>query len=839
MNDPDRRLIREGATLALDGHVLDLGADLLQDTSVRVTTMRPQAWAVLRLLALNAGRVVTKDQMLAEVWPGLVVTDGSLAQAVSDVRQALGEAGHRIVKTVPRRGYLLVLDVAGAARAPAGDHRHPSLPHRADALFGRAPELELLQRLLEQHRLVTVVGAGGIGKTVIALDAAHGQSLADGAIWVELAPIADAALLAPKLAQALGLPIERDVDPLPGLLAALKPLDVLLVFDNAEHLVDALARLVRALMEACPRLHVLVTSQAPLRIEGEQVFRLGPLGLPEPDALIADAATAGAVALFVDRVRAADHRFALTSQNLDRVVRVCERLDGLPLAIRLAAARVPLLGLQGLEARLDERLRLLVGDSRDAPTRQQTLLAALDWSHGLLPPREQVLFRRLGAFIGGFGMETVIAVGDDIGGDEWSVIDSLAQLVDRSLVSLDGGDPPRYRLLESARAYALQQLAVHGEAHDAARRHAQALAARLQRAFDRYMETPDEVWLADVAPDLDNVRAALDWSAQHDPGLWVILVGGASGLFRMLEFDVELRHRIEAAPHAATPSGDPDTLTRYWLARAYLCAGVAQRSMHDFAAEAERIARLPGQGRWLFSALTVRAMSGIAPEHEHAALLAEIVRLEPADGPPRLRAQRWGAEFCLHAIAARWSEALTAAETGLALARAGGTLQFRAVFASWVLVALISLNRVDDALRRSIEMQAWVLVGRSSLAISFLGTCARCSLLAGDLATAKQLLTRMFDHCRIASWQNFPSFADLYVQVGLADRRPEASARLLGFAKAARRRVWFDPRSARRQDEMHTALARLLDAQTLADLQAEGEQLDEEAAIALVLGDSA
>ena len=351
-------------------------------------------------------------------------------------------------------------------------------------MLGRVDDLAALDGLLVQQRLVTVLGPGGIGKTSLAMATAQARRGAqrDGAAWVDLAPVSQAAMIATAVAQALHLPVGQSENPLPALIAGLKSLQVLLVLDNAEHLIDAVAHLADAIVRDTPGVRLLVTSQAALKVDAERVFRLGALAIPDVGTSAAEAMHCGAVAVFVDQAQAADRRFELDANNVATVIALCRQLDGLALALKLAAARLPLLGLHGLEARLAERFKLLGGGSRSAPTRQQTLRAALDWSHGLLTAHEQIVFRRLGVFVGGFTLELAGAVARDDSMDEWAVIDTLAALVERSLVMADGGDPPRYRLLESAREYALLRLAESAELPDMQRRHAQATLALFEQA---------------------------------------------------------------------------------------------------------------------------------------------------------------------------------------------------------------------------------------------------------------------------------------------------------------------------------------------------------------------
>ena len=314
-----------------------------------------------------------------------------------------------------------------AAAVPEPPGPKPFAPPGAPpTLLGRDDDLVALDELLAQHRHVTVLGAGGIGKTSLALAAAHARRHAhrNGAAWVDLSSISEPAFVCAVVARALELPVASGDHQLPALVAGLKSLDVLLVLDNAEHLIDEVARLSDAIVTGAPGVRLLVTSQVMLKVEHERVLRLGPLAIPEVGISAHDAMQYGAIGLFVDQAQATDPRFRVTDENVGSVIELCRHLDGLALAIKLAAARLPLFGLRGLKQRLVDRLKLLADGSRSAPTRQQTLRAALDWSYSLLSAEEQTTFRQLGVFAGacGFSLELAGAVAEPawpgrVGGD--------------------------------------------------------------------------------------------------------------------------------------------------------------------------------------------------------------------------------------------------------------------------------------------------------------------------------------------------------------------------------------------------------------------------------------
>ena len=409
-----------------------------------------RAFDVLMALVERRGRVVSKEEILEAAWPGLVVEENNLAVQISTLRKLLGP---RLIATVAGRGYQFAGQLIEAGTAPAA----PAAEARTQ-LIGRESELEALTAMLAEHRLVTLVGAGGIGKTSLA--EAWRQEHGSGQVtWVELATLVDAPGAPRALPQAVAAALGVPVGELPAALAA-QPQT--LVLDNAEPLADAVAHWAQAALAAAPRLRLLVTSQVPLRLQVEHVYRIGALPLPDERVSPAQALGFGAVALFVERARASDPQFALTPSNVGTVAEICRRLDGVPLALELAAARVGALGLGALAAALDERFRVLGGGSRAAPARQRTLRAALEWSYGLLDAETQALLRCLGGFGSGFTLQdaqqAAAAAMPPI--DAWAVLAALGALVENSLVNVEnveGGDTPSYQLPESTRLFALDQ----------------------------------------------------------------------------------------------------------------------------------------------------------------------------------------------------------------------------------------------------------------------------------------------------------------------------------------------------------------------------------------------
>ena len=413
-----------------------------------------------------------------------------------------------------------------------------NLPTPLTTFVGRKRLLAEIRAALQGGRLLTLTGPGGSGKTRMAIQVA-GEAAGeypDGVWWLDLTALADAALVPAALARTLGLQEAPGLTTINLLANYLRPRRLLLVLDNCEHLILACAQLAGDLLSACPRLTILATSREPLGIGGEAVWQVPPMQVPgrqapdSPTALI----EIESVRLFWERARAVSPHFELTAQSAPSVVQICRELDGLPLAIELAAARVKLLSPAQIAARLNDRFSLLTGGSRLAEPRQQTLRAAIDWSYDLLDEAERAMLRRLSVFAGGFTLEAAEAIWRDAAGQP-SALELLSRLIDKSLVSLEGEGPaqdatPRYRLLETICQYAAERLAEAGETESARQRHLAFYCALAEQSESAWYG-PRQVAVADMLDrELDNYRAALAYGLEHDP-VMALRTAAALGFF--------------------------------------------------------------------------------------------------------------------------------------------------------------------------------------------------------------------------------------------------------------------------------------------------------------------
>jgi predicted ATPase/transcriptional regulator with XRE-family HTH domain len=506
-------------------------------------------------------------------------------------------------------------DGRSAARpAPpdAGAAAPNNLPRHLTTFIGRREVVAEVAAFVERARLVTLVGSAGVGKTRTSLEAGELllERFADGVWLIELAPLASGEYLPATIAQAVGLSLTGAGDPLARIAAELKRKRALLIFDNCEHLVEAVARVVAALLTSCPEIRILASTRQSLGIAGEAMYRLPSLPVPDPSAVltVSEAGRYPSLALFLERAADADSTFSAGDESIAAIAEICRRLDGIPLAIELAAARVRMLSPHQLRDRLNERFRLLRGGNRDRLERHQTLRAAIDWSYDLLDDRERLFFARLAIFAGGFTLEGAVAVGSCDGDiDEFEVIDLLASLVDKSLVMPGpAGDAlRRYRMLESTRAYAREKLATAGEEGDAKARHLRYVRDLFVTARMRHAQTGREAEVESAfSTELDDVRAALDYAeASSHASLGAELLAAIRGTWECIGLEREGIARLERFI-ALSSRGDPAMLAVLWRDLANLAFNDGQGSMSlEAATEAVRFARVSGDDETLASTL--------------------------------------------------------------------------------------------------------------------------------------------------------------------------------------------------------------------------------------------
>jgi predicted ATPase/DNA-binding winged helix-turn-helix (wHTH) protein len=607
-----------------------------------------RAFEIVELLVRSAGDLVTKDELMETVWPGAIVLDNTLQVHIAAVRRALGPY-RTLLKTESGRGYRLLGDWAGRSPDPDGllassqpvqladGARTNNFPGAATDLVGRAATARLLHDLISAYRVVTLTGPGGIGKTTLAIKAARGVlgDFTGGGWLVELVSLADAGLVPSAVAGVLGLKLVGSVISAEAVARAIGEANLLLVLDNCEHVIDAAAELAEAVVRFCPRASVLATSREVLRIDGEQVYRVPPLDIPEvgqedPEQVL----RRGAVELLVARTRALDSAFSPTPDDIPEIAAICRQLDGIPLAIEFAAARVATLGLRQVAAGLGDRFRLLTSGRRTALARHQTLRATLDWSYEHVSESERLVLRGLAIFAGPFSMDAASTVVSGAEMAQSEVVNLLANLVVKSLVTAENGALIRhYRLLETVRAYALEKLEAAGKREPLALRHAEYYRDVFERAELENESRPTAEWLADYGWRIDNVRAALDWafSPVGNVSIGMALTAAAVPLWMHLSLVAECRERCDRALRTLQPDHMPDARLRMRL-----LVGLGNSLLHtqgpseqaqtvltEALRSAEALGDLHAQLRVL---LDLSSVNGFRGEYARAAAASERAR---------------------------------------------------------------------------------------------------------------------------------------------------------------------------------------------------------------------
>lgn len=808
----------------------------------------------LDLLMALAGRpqvLLTKSELLDRVWPGLVVEEGNLRVQINTLRRLLGEDA---IATVPGRGYRfsLVPLADGAGTAPASiDPTEPTAaadqapPPR---LIGRSEDLARLEDRLRRDYpgCITLAGMPGVGKSSLARLAL--ARWAGRRAWVDLAPLTQGHQVPGAIARALGGQLDEG-EPGAQLLQWLAPRGgpLLLVLDNAEHLIPACAEWA-ATLRAAPQLRLLVTSQVPLSIGDEQVLRLEPLPVAAEDTAgdTADTPAEGALALLVERIGEADRRFQPMPASMPLLRALCRQLDGLPLALEMAAARVPLMGLRAVHDALAERFSLLSRGRRDAPARHRTLHDALDWSYALLAPPEQRLFRALGVFTGGFTLDLAVSLTADEHVGRWEVVDGLATLAERSLVSVSADEgseaPPRYRLLETMRAYALEKLATPAagatgeEASSLRRRHAGAVLALFS----------DPASDAQCLAEMDNAREAFLWAREHELALAAQLgarVAAAVAFTLWRQEATEWMLSLRPAMEDDTLGGRLPLATQahWWSMLAYVMNVRRDAAARPAARRAVSLYRQVDAPAQLHAALAhwVRSITEPGPELDEAcaALAGTIEGSTTAE--PRSRLRVHGALAEASRVRGDARALLACREQELLAARELGWEDSAQAAETNVCTALMDLGRHAEAAERGAvllrRMQAASDAGTNGNLPWALNMLVESLVRLGRLDEALALVPHSLAASRrfgtTVAWQGILTLV-------AAQQRHEAAARLIGHVRHqwALSRATPDRDEQARVEQVEAEVHSHLGADRAVQLSEQGQWMDDDTAAALAAG---
>jgi len=669
-------------------------------------------------------------------------------------------------------------------------HVVPPLPARVSSFIDRQSDLNDIAGLLRQHRLVTIVGAGGVGKTSLAIEVARvlRPRFQSGAFFVELASLSDSALVPHAVAAAMESRVPNTSDAIAALAELCRHHERLLVLDNCEHLHEAAARVAATILARCPGITILATSRQPLHTSGEATYRLPSLDVPPLAVRLStqEALRHNAVALFVDRARAADARFVLTDEASPVVAEIVRRLDGIPLAIELAAARVSLIGATTLQKHLDERFQLLTAGDSAALPRHRTLRATIDWSFELLTPPEKAVLRRAAVFAGGWTLEAATAAccGDEVSADKIAAL--LSNLVDRSLVVAETErEPVRYRLQETTRLYALERLAAATEDRATRQRHAAYLLQIAENAYEARFIAPLDRWLGVLATEIHNMRAALQWAVDEsgDVTLAARLAASLGEVWLSHGLLDEGKRWVEAALARTDHTLQPSVRARAWIAEAGLSHG-PQR----VRAAQQALSLLDDDAPWVdtFGALIYRTW-GLIEEGSLAAAersSGELLRRTEQEGMGRVGAvlARATALAQLH----RFDEARTFFSEALASARASSDLYCEMSTGIGLAECELAAGNPRAAKRAATAALAVARrLGLSADEASILANLGGYELALGNLAAAERDAKRAIEIGRLGHREYTIVMALEHVAAIAALRgRPEVAATLFGHNDA-------------------------------------------------------
>jgi predicted ATPase/DNA-binding XRE family transcriptional regulator len=723
----------------------------------------------------------------------------------------------------------------GMAAAAAPSEVDDALPKDLTELRGRDTALAELEAL-QDRRLVTICGAGGIGKTRVAV--ALCRRIAPGRTWfVPLEAIASDDLVAANVARGVGAAVE-DEDAVGAVVAALRERSGTLLLDNCEHVIDGARRLVDAILGACPGVRVIATSRRPLGSAQETVYRLASLDVPAHGAVraAADALAYGSIALFVDRATAANVAFRFGDVDVERVAEICRRLDGIPLALELAAARARVLSLASLATHLDDRFRLLTGGDAGAIPRRRTLGALIDWSYDLLAPAERSFLDRASVFAGGFDLDAARAVCGGEGDDVFDVLDRVAALVDHSLlVAETGGNRERYRLLESTRAYARDRLDADGDAVGAAHRHARHFAA-VARSADEVWGTSDaREWVATMDLETENFRRALDWalSERNDVALGGALAGDLERFWLSAGFEVEGKARVRQALTAIDEAAEPAVAARLWRTLAWLMLGSEK---YDAATRAVELYERSEDAVGLADSLRQQAIGAIQMGRNDVARATNERALEIFRRIGNAR----GLANCLDAAAglARQSNDFDGARRyfgeALKLFRAAGNRGGTGSVLQGLSELAFATGDVREALELLAEARTFRRVGKSGSTVAMDDILAAAyTATSGDVAGSLPFLSRGFDAARSVRNEALVATALLCAAMIAARAHDlERAVRLNGSSRAVRERLHIvaDAFEARLAALYAEALGHAIETARVVELEAEGAAWSEAAA---------
>lgn len=749
-----------------------------------------RAVELLCTLVRASGVLVTKDELMTRVWAGRLVEENNIQAQVSVLRRALkDDIPISYIVTVPGRGYRFAMPATNARQtsAPRGN-----LHETIEPLIGRECDLAMLEVLLAGHRLVTLTGAGGIGKTRLALQCgANLRARFPDGIWlVELAPLSRAELVGETAAAVFSVSPPGEGSATMAIAEFIADKRLMLVLDNCEHVAAAAAQFAEAVLTVCPKIAILATSREPLAVSGEHVLNIPPLSVPGSGTVTAAAVLEhSSVQLFVARASSALGCYRLTDAEAATIAEICRHLDGLPLSIELAAARLRMMSSTELQERLGDCLNVLTNGRRTVLPRHRSLRATIDWSYALLPPPEQILFRRLSVFVGSFCLDAAVPVASGGTIQSKDVVDLLGRLVDKSLVvTVPNVRKTRYRLLETTRTFALERLIESNESRTMSHRLCVYMAHLFERAEHAWLTTPTSEWLAGLEPELDNLRAVLEWAfgTDGDPLLGLQVLGRTHWLWCELPLLREQRRWFQLGSRFVEEATPSEIEGRIHLALGW-DPYFGDRSRLLAARRAETLFRRANEPIMLAQALmhVGRAASRYKDVSESMACFNEALAILRPRGPSKLFALLLLSLATCNKHAGETALARSYASDGLAMAESLGDVQTRDMSHLQLSSIAFEAGNVDEAIDIA---QACIEKCKSSpfmrnrfVAAQWL---AGYLIVHGEIASARAPALEAFELSRTLGNVNILDSIDQLAVIAAAEGNASLAARMSGYCDA-------------------------------------------------------
>jgi predicted ATPase/DNA-binding winged helix-turn-helix (wHTH) protein len=799
----------------------------------------PTDFRILMTLVERAGSLVSKDELMSRVWGRSVVGDNTLQVHITALRKALGEG---FIVTRHGHGYSFAPQVSRTEAEQPGNLPLASRVHGAPSrLVGRDSELRVLSELLAQNALVTLAGPGGVGKTRLVLQAASESAVRfkDGAWLVELASLTEGASTAGAVATALGIQIGEGAAPFENLARQLARRNLLIVLDNCEHIVSSCAQLCEAVLAAAPGVCIIATSREPLSCQGEQVFEVLPLALPDEDGRGPIRETP-AIELFVERTRGLHPEFQLSEEDVAIAARLCRQVDGLPLAIEMVASWAGMLGLKALEEKLDGSLNGWLSARRTGPARHSTLSATLEWSHNLLSPAEQIVLRRLAVFAGGFSMAAAELIVADRQVPKAEMFGHVARLINKSMIAvIPGSREHHYRLLETTRAFMLEKLAASPDAELARQRHVDHVLRMLHQAGIDWESMSDTAFRERYGSVLDDLRSALEWTTSRGAPDAVALAAGSWQLWRDLNARAEGRRWLIAASALLRPETPAalEAQLRRGLGALYFNTANVKAALAELMRAVELFRSLGDAGQ-LGSALAAYAHASLMLgnlEEASSAIAEALPLVENARRPKSLAAAymvKFFEESRLHSPTVR--EAGTKA---IRLCEVVGAERSALVVSSNLVEALMEMGDFDEAIASGEDLIRRLRdTAHSEILGNVLALVAAAMTLKGDaalaLSRAKEAVPLLRDRGML-----FWFFDHLALRAGLAGRTKDA-ALISGYADQLSREFGRprDPIGRQAVDRLAALLKQTFSTAEIEQFARIGAQLSETQVVDLALG---